>query len=472
MLDEQVPRTRHAALLLWVLCGAQFMLVLDTSVATVALPWIEDELGFTSPGALQLVISLYALTLGGSLIVAGRTADVWSAKRVFVTGLVVFTAASVACGLATVPGVLLVSRGVQGVGAALASAAGLAVLTRSFPVGRERNHALGVWGAVGGAAGAAGLVIGGLLTETVGWRTVFLVNLPIGGALVAGALGAIRLAAPARVADRRVSVTNAAVLLTAVGLLILGLGAIGDRSTTDRTVVVLLAGAIVSGGVFAILERRSAAPVVPVRIFTIPGTAPAYVMAFALNAVIGSSLFFTTLFMQRTLGAGPLATGLGFLPNSALVVVGAFLAGRFAARSGGWRILTLGGASLIAGMLVLATVRLVEGYGFPVLPGFALVGLGLGLAFTSFTIMATEHVPERDQGSASGLLNTAQQLGFAIGVATVVTIAQAAPDPVTGYGNGYLVNAGVIVVALVVAVIIARASDRTASWWRRGESNP
>ncbi len=455
--QEAAQESNRSALLLSVLCGAQFMLVLDTSVATVALPWIGGDVGFDSAGSLQLVISLYALTLGGGLIVAGRMADVWRAKRVFVIGLIAFTLASVACGVATAPAVLLASRAVQGVGAALASAAGLAVLTRSYPAGPTRNRALSAWGAVGGAAGAAGLVIGGVLTQTLGWRTVFLINLPIGVALVIGALGAIRLA-PATHATRRVNALDAAVLMAGIGLLIFGLGAISDRGL-DWAVIVMFAGAILAGSAFVLLERHATSPVVPVRIFAIPGTAPAYVVAFALNAVIGSSLFFTTLFMQHTLHAGPLATGLGFLPNSALVVVGSFLTGRAAAKMDVWRTLTFGCASFILGTLLLATVPVFSAYAFPVLPGFAFIGFGLGLSFTSFTIMATEHVPERDQGSASGLLNTAQQLGFAIGIATIVTIAQTADDPVTGYSNGYLVDALVVAVALTAAAVTARASD-------------
>lgn len=456
--QQEVSATRrlgHPALLLWVLCGAQFMLVLDTTIVTVALPHIQGELHFASPGSLQLVISLYALTLGGSLVVAGRVADLRGTKPVFVIGLSAFAFASLACGAAQDPAMLLIARAVQGVGAALASAAGLAILTRAYPAGRERNRALSAWGAVGGAAGAAGLVIGGLLTQLLGWRSVFWINLPIGTAITAGAIAAVPTS-HSRTNTQGLNLAGAASLMAAVGLLVFGLQRIGDHDVTHWSVPTTLAGALLAGIIYVTIERRAAAPVLPARLFAVPGTTPAYLVAFALNAVIGSSLFFTTLFMQKTLGFGPLATGAGFLPNSGLVVVGAYLAGRLAGRIGAQRVLSLGCGSIAVGTVLLATVRLSAGYVFPVLPGFALIGLGLGFGFTAFTILATEHVPDHDQGSASGVLNTAQQLGFAVGIAAIVTAAETAANPVTGYSLGYIIDAASTLAAFTASLIIFR----------------
>lgn len=463
MEGRQTRDLSHPGLLLWVLCGAQFMLVLDTTIVTVALPLIENELGFSSAGSLQLVISLYALAFGGSLIVAGRTADVWGPKPVLIVGLAAFTLASVGCGLSLGPPMLLVARAGQGLGAALASAAGLAVLTKSFPAGPPRNRALSAWGAVGGAAGAAGLVVGGLLTQTLGWRSIFLINLPFGAAIIIGAIAVIaaRETGPRR---ERINPAGAATLILTLGSLIFGLTAVSDLGVTHWSVPTLLAVALVAGCAFIFLERRTSSPVLPTSLFAIPGTTPALLVAFALNAVIASSLFFTTLFMQQTLDQGPLATGAGFLPNSALVVVGAYLAGRLAAPLGTWRTLTIGCISITTGALILATVSVITGYVFPVLPGFALIGLGLGFAFTAFTIMATQHAMPSEQGSVSGVLNTAQQLGFAIGISTIVAIAQTANNTLTGYTIGYLIDAAVVVLALTAAIFISRrTSTRTAA---------
>lgn len=438
-------------MLLWTLCGAQFTLVVDTTVVALALPLINEELGFGSPASLQLVVSLYALTLGGSLVVAGRAADLCGPKTAFVAGLIVFTVASAGCGLALAPWHLLLARAVQGAGAALTAAAGLTVLTRSYPAGRARHRALGAWGAVGGAAGAAGLVLGGVLTQTLGWRSVFLINLPIGVIVIAGAIAAIRFGQH-RPGDRRLNAPGALALTTAIGLLIFGLGLINDQAAPRSVAPATLAAAVVAALIFVGLERRTSSPVVPSRIFALPGVGASYLMAFTLNAVIGATLFFTTLFMQQVLRLGPLATGAGFLPNSALVMVGAFLASRLATRHGAWPIVAAGGGVITLGALVLATMRWGGGYLYPVLPGFALIGLGLGLAFTAVTIAATERVPATDQGTASGVLNTVQQLGFAIGMASIVTTAQSAANAVTGYSIGYLTCAAALIMALVVSL--------------------
>ncbi|GAB3752205.1 MFS transporter [Microlunatus parietis] len=433
------------------LCGAQFMLVVDTTIVALALPLIDEQLGFGSPASLQLVVSLYALTLGGSLIVAGRAADLAGPKPAFIAGLVLFTVASVGCGLALEPWHLLTARAVQGVGAALTAAAGLTVLTRSYPAGRARHRALGAWGAVGGAAGAAGLVIGGVLTQALGWRSTFLINLPIGVIIVAGAVAAISIDQRDRV-DRKLNATGALALTAAIGLLIFGLGLINDRAAPPAALPVTLAAAVAAAVIFAALERRTSSPVLPSRIFALPGVVASYLLAFTLNAVIAATLFFTTLFMQQLLRLGPLATGVGFLPNSVLVMVGAFLAGRLATRLGAWPILGAGSGVIMVGALVLATVRWGGDYLFPVLPGFALIGLGLGLAFTAVTIAATERVPAADQGTASGILNTVQQLGFAIGIALIVTTAQLASDPATGFSVGYLTCAAALIIALAVGL--------------------
>lgn len=318
---------------------------------------------------------------------------------------------------------------------------------------------------MGGAAGAAGLVIGGLLTQILGWRSVFLINLPVGILITVGAVATITSHQRTHeTATQRVNLAGALGLIATLGLLVFGLSLAGDHGITHWSVAVTLAGAVLAGLIFAVAERRTAAPVLPTRIFSIAGTTPSYLMAFVLNAVIASSLFFTTLFMQNTLGYGPLATGLGFLPNSGLVVIGAFLAGKLAQHWNPRTVLYLGGGSITIGTGLLATITLTPGYLFPVLPGFALIGLGLGFSFTAFTIAATANVPAGDQGTASGILNTAQQVGFAIGIAAIVAAAQMPADPITGYSLGYLIDAATVLLAITFAAPLYRRARQ--SWTR------
>ncbi len=448
------PTTAHPRALLLVLCAAQFMMVLDTSIVNIALPSIGTALGFGSPSHLQYVISLYALTLGGSLIVAGRTADRLGHRRVFLAGLLLFTLSSIGCGLAWHPAALLIARGIQGVGAALSSAAGLAILTTSYAPGPERNRALAAWGAVGGGAGAAGLVFGGLITQLWGWAWVFLINVPIGLLIMLVGRSVISGQAPA---DRttesadRINVPGALALMITIGMVIFGLTGASERGPADPLTwgpVIIAVGMAV---LFRWSERRAAEPVLPGRLFRLPGLLRCYAVAFLLNAVIAATLFFTTLYLQQSIKLTPLQTGLAFLPNSCLVVAGSYAGSRIAARVGPRRPLLLGIAGTGIGTLLLAGIAVWPGALVLIMIGFAVIGLGLGLAFTSFTIAATQDVPAADQGVGAGVLNTTQQLGFALGIAAIAGIATIPDDPVTGYVVGYLVAAGLAGLAAVTA---------------------
>lgn len=456
---------RRPRLVLGVLCLAQFLVVLDTSIVNVALPAIDRDLGFASQTELQHVISLYALTFGGLLIVAGRATDRFGRRRLFMAGLVGFTLSSIACGFARAPEVLLVARALQGVGSAVVSSAALALLTALFAEGPARNRALGAWGAVGGAAGACGMLLGGALTNLAGWPWIFFINAPLG--LIA-LLSAPRLL-PSERAEHSPSgldLPGAFTITAGLGSLTFGLSHAEQNGITSAATL----GALVAAGLllaaFVMIERRVPHPLVTSRLVRTSGIVTANLAMLILTTIVASNLFFTTLYVQRVLGFTPWQTGLAFVPNSVLVVTGSAIATRLAPllRPGG--ILAAGFTILIAGGLLLSRVAAGGSYATDVLPGFALTGLGLGLGFVAATLAATRGVIGADRGLASGVVNSAQQLGFAVGIAAVVTAALALTPTGTdsdvehlaaSYSTGYLLDSGLAAIGVIAALVLARA---------------
>ncbi|MFC6882312.1 MULTISPECIES: MFS transporter [Actinomadura] len=456
---------RHRGLALLLLCSAQFTVILDTTIVNVALPAIRSEFGFASQAELQYVISLYALTFGGFLILAGRVADLYGRRRLFVAGLLLFAAASLLCGLAPASWVLLAGRALQGLASAMVSPAALSLLVTLFDEGPERNRALGVWGASGGAAGATGLIVGGVLTAALGWEWVFFINIPIG---LAAALAARRLLPPggAAGARSRLDLPGAVAVTLGLGLLIFGLTR-GEQDGFDAPApLVLLAASVLLLAAFVLIERHVRSPLVAFRLFRVPGVTGSNVAALLLTTIISSQLFFTTLYAQRVLGLSALETGLAFVPNSALVLVGSSVASRITGRLGAGRVLAAGLAIIGVGSLLLAGVSPDGAYATDVLPGFTVTGFGLGLAFVAVTIGATSGLREDDQGLASGVVNTAQQIGFAVGIAAVVAAALALTEHgggdeterlVSGYSTGYLMDAGLAAAGALLALALVRA---------------
>lgn len=457
--------TGSDALVLTLLCAAQFMVVLDTTIVTVALPSIQAELGFATQTDLQYVVSLYALTFGGFLILAGRVADLYGRRRVFRIGLTVFSLASLACGLSPDAAVLLIGRALQGVGSAMISPAALSLIITRFPRSSLRNRALGVWGGTGGAAGAAGLIFGGVLTSSLGWAWVFFINVPIG---VVAFVAAGRLLPKGRrtAVAGRLDVAGSLAVTLALGLMIFACSGTGERGWSDPFTVALLTAGLVLLAVFVAIERRVTSPVLDLRLFTRRELTGANVSALLLNMVIASHLFFTTLYVQRVLAFPALETGLAFLPNSALVLVGSALASRLATRVRLDRLLAAGFLVIAVSSLLLSRVTVPGDYLTEVLPGFSLAGLGLGIAFVAVTIGATRGVSTADQGTASGLVTSAQQVGFAIGVAAIVSVAMSAghagqaetvDSPIAGYSLGYVMDAALAGLAALLALVFLRA---------------
>ena len=453
--------SRAAGLVLALLCTVQFMLVLDNAIANVALPQIQDDLGF-SVSALQYVVSLYALTFGGFLILAGRAGDLFGRRRFLLAGVALFTAASLLCGVAQSQGVLLAGRALQGLGGALAAPAALSLITTTFAEGSERNRALGVFGAVAAAGASFGLILGGALTDALSWRWVFYINVPVGLAALALTPRLIRESRDART-DRSLDVPGAATITAGLALLVYGVTRGQEDGFGSTGTLSLLAGSAALLAAFVAIERGVRRPLIPFRFFGRRTVTAANVVAITTTAVIAGQSFFSTLYLQQVLGFSPIETGLSFLPLSLAAFAGSAIASQLAARTGTRPLLAAGLALMGVSTLVLTGVE-PDGSFLGVLPAFIAFGLGLGMSFVSQTITATASVDADEQGLASGLLNTSQQLGFAIGIAALVSVAVSASERSTaaglparlveGYAAGYLASGVVALVGAAAALLL------------------
>lgn len=448
-------------LVLALLCTVQFMLVLDNAIANVALPLIQADLGF-SVGSLQYVVSLYALTFGGFLILAGRAGDLFGRRRFLLAGLAVFSLASLLCGVAQSEGALLAGRALQGLGGALSAPAALSLITTTFAEGPRRNRALGVFGAVAAAGASAGLIIGGALTDALSWRWVFYINVPIGAGALLLAPRLIRESRD-RSGDRSLDVPGAVAVTAGLALLVYGVTRGQEVGFGATSTVLLLAGSIALLALFVLIEATVRRPLVPFRFFAQRPVTAANIVAITATGVIAGQAFFSTLYLQQVLGFSPIETGLAFLPVSLSAFVGSGMASRLTSRVGTRFLLAAGLACMGLATLLLSGIE-ADGSYLDVLAPFLLFGLGLGLSFVSQTITGTAGVPSGEQGLASGLLNTSQQLGFAIGVAALVTVAVGASEQstatlladrlVAGYSTGYLASAGVALAGVLVALAL------------------
>jgi EmrB/QacA subfamily drug resistance transporter len=467
-----------AALVL--LCAAQFMLVLDIAVVNVGLPSIQSALEF-SPGDLQLVVTAYAVTFGGLLLLGGRAADLHGRRRLFVAGLVVFTAASLGCGLARSDAMLVFARALQGVGGALVSPAALSLLIAIFPEGDERSRALGIWAGVGAGGAAAGLLVGGVLTDVAGWRWIFLINVPVGLAAVLAARTLLPASAGARAG--RIDLAGATAATAGLMALVYGLGRGQQAGFTDGSTVALLiaAGALLAA--FAAIERRVREPLVDFAIFRARTLSGANLVLGLGAGVFVAATFFLTLYFQQVLGFSPIETGLAFLPISVLIGATAQVASRAIARAGARRLMVAGAITLAAGVALLSGISPGGSYLADALPGMLAVAVAMGLVFPVGTVAATAGVQPHQQGLASGILGTSQQLGPAIALAGLASIASGitadpAGPPATALTDGFqtalLVAAAVAALAALGALALIRERDceRELARRRRAEAQP
>jgi EmrB/QacA subfamily drug resistance transporter len=442
--------SRRLALAL--IATAQFVLVLDITIVTIALPTIQRELGFEQ-AELQWLVTGYALTFGGFLLLAGRAADLFGRRRMFVGGILLFGAASLAAGLAANELMLVVARAGQGLAGAFVSPAALALLTTTFREGRERNRALGMFGAVASAGGASGLLLGGVITEWAGWRWVFLVNVPI--AIVAAIAAPLVVRESRDETARRLDVVGAATITLALVGLIYGLTRGEQAGFTDALALVSLAGALALASAFVLAERRSPDPLVPFRLFRLPTLAGADLASFAVSTLVSATPFFLTLYIQRVLDLSPVATGFAFVPMALTIMAMSALAARLAEPIGVKPLLLIGLSALISATLLLSRVSVGGSYLSDVLPGMTLFAIGLAFSYTTTTIGGTAGVPDADQGIAGGLLNTFNQVGGAVGLALLATVVAAAGGGAAEGADAGLVDGlrAAFLAALVFAVL-------------------
>ena len=418
-VDTGADRRRWLALA--VIVAAQFMVVLDVAIVNVALPSIKTDLHF-SQESLQWVITAYAIFFGGVLLLGGRLADLLGRRRMFMTGLLLFTASSLLDGLSWSAGSLIAFRSLQGLGAALLSPAALSILTTTFREGRERNLALGIWGAASGSGGAAGVLLGGALTSAFNWSWIFFINVPAGILVLAMSPSLLR-ESRAELAHRHFDFAGAASITAGLMLLVYAMTRANQHGWGTTGTIGLLAASALLITAFLIVEVRSTAPLLPMRIFRLRTLTASNVSGLLMSAAIFSQFFLLTLYMQQVLHYSALKTGVAYIALTLTIVSFSAVSQALVTRLGIRRVMPAGLALSTAALVLFARLP-VHGHYFPDLfPAFLLSGMGLALAFVPLSIGGLTGVRQADAGVASGLITTAQQIGGAIGVAAATTIA-------------------------------------------------
>jgi EmrB/QacA subfamily drug resistance transporter len=415
---------RRLGLALLVIATAQLMVVLDATIVNVALPHIQRALGFSGSG-LEWVVNAYAVTFGGLLLLGGRAGDILGRRRVFIFGLLLFSAASLLGGFATSEWWLLTARAVQGVGGAVIAPTALALITTNFPEGGERNRAFGVYAAMAGAGSAAGLVLGGVLATYASWRWVLFVNVPI-GILIAAAAPRVLAESPRR--PGQIDVAGAITGTGGIALLVYGLskaatGPDGVSHWGDAQVLASLTASVVLLISFVLIERRSSRPLLPIRVLADRNRAGAYLIMLCVSTGLFGLFFFLTLFIQTVLGYSAIRSGIAYLPFAVGVVLASALASQLMPRVGPRPLILAGTAAVAGGMFWFSTLSEHAGYAGQLLGPMLVSACGLGLVFVPLALVALHNVAEQDSGVASSLLNAAQQVGGAIGLALLGTVA-------------------------------------------------
>jgi EmrB/QacA subfamily drug resistance transporter len=467
-MAELDPRRWKA---LAIVCAAFFMTVLDVSIVNVALPSIGRSLDFSREN-LQWVITAYAITFGGFLLLGGRAADLLGRRRVFLTGVAVFTIASFLCGFAWSEGVLIAARALQGLGAAIISPAALSIIITTFDEGPERNKALGIWGAIGGSGAAVGVLAGGVLTKYLGWEWIFFVNVPVG--ILAFVL-APRFVRESR-SDRKSSFDAAgAVTVTAgLALFVYAVSKAPDHGWSSGWTISRIAASLVLLAAFLVIEARVRYPLMPFSIFRVRTLAGANVAGLLLGAVVFANFFILTLYVQNVLGWSALKTGITFVATAGSAVLWAGVAQALVTRIGAKIVMAVGFVALTLGMLWYTQIPVDASYASDLLPGYLLVGFALPFSFIPVSIAALAGVEPHEAGLASGLINTAQQIGGAVGVAVTSSVllthytnaAKVSPFDQAAFTRGcqlaFWVCVGVSAVGLIATLVLIRRDELAA----------
>src|SRR5262245_36279213 len=483
MSDHAAPRAGHSSfhvnpwLVLALVCMAQFMVILDATIVNVALPSIQADLDM-SDADLQWIVNAYTLVFGGFLLLGGRAGDLLGRKRVFLVGVVIFSVASLLNGLAQSSEFLIVFRGVQGLGGALIAPAALSIIMTTFAEGPERNKAMSVWAAIAVGGAAVGLLLGGILVDAFSWPWIFFVNVPVG---IAVFIAALRYVPESKDETKHKSFDLLGAITVTAGLVTLvyaivkaqekGWGSAHTLGIGGLAIALLVA--------FVLIEQRSAEPLVRLSIFRVRTVRAANIAMFLVAAGLFAMFFFNTLYLQRVLGYSPLEAGLAFLPFTAGIIVGAGLSQALVQKVGARELPLIGMVLAIAGMLLFTRLQPDSSYLSDFLPPVILASIGMGLTFVPVTLIATSGVPPADAGLASGLYNTSQQIGGALGLAILSTlavsasddtlsgVAQPSPDQqaqalVDGFHVAYVSSAVLILVAAVSLLLLLRRQDVAA----------
>ena len=471
-MTQPTPKSRSLPILL-LLCAAQFMMVLDFSIVNVALPSMQRDLGFSQQN-LQWIVSAYSLAFGGFLLLGGRAADLFGRRRVFMIGLGLFTIASLIGGLAQSQAILIGARAVQGLGAAIVSPAALSILTTTFAEGAVRNRALSVWGAIAAGGFAAGVLLGGILTDALSWRSVMFVNVPIG--LLTLLLTPLLLPKSQSQSTRqKIDLLGAVTVTSGLVMLVYALEQASGSGWGSAQTLVLFAIAILLLAAFVWIEAHAQDPLVPLRVFRLRTLTGANLIGLLMSAAIGSTIFMLTLYMQQVLHYSALQTGLAFLPHAIAAMIAAPVASQFATRFGTKATLT-GSMTLAAvGLLHLSRIPVQGSFVRDLLPGTVIIGFGIVMTLVAVTIAATAGISDREQGMASGLLNTSQQIGAALGLAILIGVSTARTEVVlaqlngaadaerialtAGFGAALIGSVGFAIMGLLVALFVVRETD-------------
>jgi EmrB/QacA subfamily drug resistance transporter len=459
-------RRRWLALVL--LCAVQFMVVLDVAIVNVALPSIKVDLGFSQED-LQWVISAYALVFGGFLLLGGRAADMLGRRRLFLGGIVLFTVASLLAGLAWSDTSLIGARTIQGLGAALITPAALSILSTTFAEGRERNIALGAWGAVGGFGAVAGVLLGGVLTDALSWEWIFFVNVPVG--VVGFALAPVLLEESRDARVQRFDLPGAVLVTGGLSSMVYAITQAGqDGWLAGGTLAVFAVSFALLAG-FVAWELRHPEPLMRFGILQTRTVSGANVAGFILGTALFSMFLMLTLYMQQVLGYSAMKSGLAYLAVAGTAIVWSGVASQLVTRLGVKPVLVIGMATLTAGLLYFTRVSVGGSYASDLLPGFLLIGVGIGFSFVPISIAALAGIKPAEAGLASGLINTSQQIGGALGIAALSTIATSATEDsvgngavlsqalVDGFSSAFLVGAVVAALGLVAALTLVRRDE-------------
>jgi EmrB/QacA subfamily drug resistance transporter len=462
-------RAKNLALLL--LAMTQFVIVIDASIVNVALPSIGAHLHF-SRDDLTWVVNSYTLTFGGFLLLGGRMADLLGRRRMFMLGLVVFSLASLAGGLAQSETWLIAARAVQGLGAAIVSPAALSIITTTFADGAERNRALGIWGAVAGAGGAAGVLLGGVLTSALSWRWVLFVNVPIG--LIAASLAPrILLESRREEAGSTFDIPGAVTVTAGVALLVYAVVEAVNVGWGSTRTIACLAGAVLLLIAFVLIELRQDDPLMPFSIFRLRTLRGANIVGLLIGMSLFSMFFFISLYLQDVMGYSPIKTGIAYLPLAVGIIVSAGIASQLVTRLGFKIPLTIGMVLIAAGLLWFSQVPAPNGsYVADILGPSLLAAVGLGFAFVPVTIAAVTGTAPHEAGLASGLINTSQQVGGALGLAILATVANSRTQDIVnagvhntaialtkGFDRAFLIGAGFAVLGAILTILLISSKD-------------